>query len=509
MFNYLKSFLTLTFFIVCSQSANSFDLKSLTDKLQKDLGNKLQIPKSGSNSGSSNPLGGLMKNLNTNKAGSMGSMSQSSGTSSTGSMFGVTAEQLCTPRLGAVLKNLPTGKISDLASDFGNKSSDEISKIFKKLPNTRDEFIQNLDMYDGAFETKEVEKVFSAFISKRNIEEVSTLKALSGIKTGFSKDKKQIKADATFAYGLIHFFYSPSGANKELGIRLIKEAADSPDNIGALTLYGAWQFYGKNVSENIEKGNAAVLEGYNRATEKNGNTMVSGPFYQLKKIKYPENVFLKIAADGKNPYKSSYQNTLASASQMNKNVMAKLENSKRYDAKYAFWPTVVENQDFLNKIITKMIENKGLAKEIAPLKAKYEVYKTKTATVPDDLQALEEKRIINDQLVAIAQKAYSTSEAMDQQGKKQIKILHEQNDLLILKGERTALEVSASIFASGGFSLNNAMFKAMDLINSLRVNTCKVYTTVKSYAERTQVTLSEPLSAENVDDDMGDLDGTD
>jgi hypothetical protein len=131
MFNYLKSFFTITFFIVCSQSANSFDLKSLTDKLQKDLGNKLQIPKSGSNSGSSNPLGGLMKNLNTNKAGSMGSMSQSSGTSSTGSMFGVTAEQLCTPRLGAVLKNLPTGKISDLASDFGNKSSDEISKILK------------------------------------------------------------------------------------------------------------------------------------------------------------------------------------------------------------------------------------------------------------------------------------------------------------------------------------------------------------------------------------------
>ena len=52
--------------------------------------------------------------------------------------------------------------------------------------------------------------------------------------------------------------------------------------------------------------------------------------------------------------------------------MAELENSKRYDAKYGFWPTVVENQDFLNKIVTKMIESRGLAKEIAPLKAKYE-----------------------------------------------------------------------------------------------------------------------------------------
>jgi len=512
MLNYIKLFLTLTIFIVCSQSANSFDLKSLTDKLQKDLGNKLQIPKSGSNSGNSNPLGGLMKNLNTNKGGSsinMGSVSKGSGSSSTGSMFGVTAEQVCTPRLGAILKNLPSGNISDLGSDFGSKSSDEISKILNNLPNSnnRDQFVQNLNLYDGAFETKEVEKIFSAFITKRNINEVATLKALSGM-TSSNPNKKQIKVDATFAYGLIHFFYSPSGANKELGIRLIKQAAGTNNNIGALTLYGAWQFYGANVSENVRSGNNNALEGYNRAKKKNRNTNVSGPHYQLKKTKYPENIFLKIAGNNKNPNKSNYKNILAYASQVNKNVMAQLENSKRYDSKYGFWPTVVKSQDFLNKIVTQMIDNKGLGEKIAPLKAKYEVYKTKTATVPDDLQALEEKRIINDKLIAIAEKAYSNSEAMDEKGKKQIKILAKNNELLILKGERLGLEVGASILASG-FGLDNALFKAAGLMNNLRINTCKVYTTVQSYAKRTQVTLSEPLSAENVDDDPDDLGSTD
>jgi len=509
MFNYLKLFIIISLFIFSGQNAYSFDLKSLTDKIQKDIGNKLQVPKGGSNSGNSNPLGGLMKNLN-NKGGSsinMGNMSQSSGSSSAGSLFGVTAEQLCTPRLGGILKNLPSGKVSDLGADFGNKSSEEISQILKSSPNTRDEFIQNLNFYDGAFETKEVEKIFSAFISKRDINEVATLKALSGISPGFNKNKKQIKADATFAYGLIHFFYSPIGASKELGIRFIKEAAGTPNNIGALTLYGAWQFYGTNVSENIESGNANALEGYNRATEKNRSTNVTGPVYQLKKTKYPETIFLKIAGENKNPYKAQYQNQLAQASQMNKDVMAELQKSKKYDAVHGFWPTVVANQDYLNKVLTRMIENKGLGEKIKPLKAKYEVYKTKTAQVPSDLQALEEKRIINDQLVAIAQKAYSTSEAMDEKGKKQIKVLAKNNELLILKGEQTAMAVGASIFASG-FGLDNALFKAADLMNNLRVNTCTVYRTVHSYAERTKVTLSPPLTNENVDDEPDDMSGT-
>ena len=90
---------------------------------------------------------------------------------------------------------------------------------------------------------------------------------------------------------------------------------------------------------------------------------------------------------------------------------------------------------------------------------------------------------------------------MDEKGKKQIKVLAKNNELLILKGEQTAMAVGASIFASG-FGLDNALFKAADLMNNLRVNTCTVYRTVQSYAERTQVTLSPPLTNENVDDDL-------
>ena len=82
MKNFLKV-ITATFFSICfCYKTYAFDLKSLTDKIQKDIGNKLQIPKGGNSSGNSNPLGGMLKNLNKNKGGgsalNLGNMSQAS-----------------------------------------------------------------------------------------------------------------------------------------------------------------------------------------------------------------------------------------------------------------------------------------------------------------------------------------------------------------------------------------------------------------------------------------------
>ena len=87
-------------------------------------------------------------------------------------------------------------------------------------------------------------------------------------KTGFNKNKKQIKADALFAYGLVHYYLRDIGGKKNLGIQYISKATKGPDNIGALTVYGAWQFYGINVKQNIQSGNMNALTGYQRAGDK-------------------------------------------------------------------------------------------------------------------------------------------------------------------------------------------------------------------------------------------------
>ena len=505
MLRYLKLFIIVSFFVIIGQNAYSFDLKSLTDKIQKDIGNKLQVPKGGSNSGNNNPLGGLMKNLNKGGSStSMGNMTQNSqGSSSNGKL----AKGICEPNIDGILKGLPKGDVASLSSDFNNESIDQISSIIKLSPESPDRFVKTLDTYDGAFETKEVEELFSAFISKKSIDDLATLKALTGIKPGFNKNKKQIKADANFAYGLIHYYYHANGGNKQLGIKLIKEAAGTPNNIGALSLYGAWQFFGTNVGQNTESGNANALEGYNRAFEKNRATNVSGPLYQMKKIKYPEKIFLEIAANDRNPYKKQYQNQLAQASQMNKDVMNQLKQSEKYDQKSGWWPFIVSQQNRQHSIITKLGDNIGLAKKLKPLKAKYEVLKTKIAKDPTDAQTVEEMVIINQQLIDIVGKSFNSAEAVDQEGKKQIKILASDNELLILKNQSLALSVMADMLAQGGFGQGFfELTKMVEIIGGNRSIACKTYSGVKSYAKRTSIQLPEPLTNEDESDNFSSTD---
>ena len=508
MNNFLKVITTIFFSICFCYKTYAFDLKSLTDKIQKDIGNKLQVPKGGNSSGNSNPLGGMLKNLNKNKGGgsslNLGNMSQAS---SSGTGNKKLAKEMCEPNIAKILKGLPKGNISSLSSDFNNKSNDEISNILKTSPKSPDKFVQTIDTFDGAFETREVEEVFSAFLNTKSLDDLATLKALSGIKPGFQANKKQIKADASFAYGLVHYFYHANGGNKQLGINLIKQSANVPNNIGALSLYGAWQFNGINVKQNIESGNSNALEGYNRASQKNRDANASGPRYQMKKIKFPEKIFLELAADNRNPYKQQYQNQLAQATQMNKNVMKSLKNSEKYDKKSGWWPAVVAQQNRQNNILTKLGNNIGLAKKLKPLKAAYEVLKTKIAKDPTDSQTVEEMVIINQQLIDEVGKAFDSAEAVDAKGKKQIKVMAVDNELLLLKGRSLTFTIMGQILAQGGFDNMFETVKMVEILGQNRSISCKAYSGIKSYAKRTEIQLPKPLTNEDEENPFSSDDG--
>ena len=146
MNNFLKVIITSFFSICFCYKTYAFDLKSLTDKIQKDIGNKLQVPNGGNSSGNSNPLGGMLKNLNKNKGGgsslNLGNMSQAS---SSGTGNKKLAKEMCEPNIAKILKGLPKGNISSLSSDFNNKSTDEISNILKTSPKSPDKWLLSLD----------------------------------------------------------------------------------------------------------------------------------------------------------------------------------------------------------------------------------------------------------------------------------------------------------------------------------------------------------------------------
>ncbi len=486
-FNYI---LFSLLFITLTHNTYGFDLKSLTDKIQKDLGNKLQTPKGNNNS---NPLGGMLKGLNKNNITS--GAPSSNITTANSSNNQKNAKRVCGRTIPQTLKNLPEGNVKDLETDFG-KNSNQIIKILSSIPKKSDDpFVSSLKTFEGAFETSEIEKLFDIFIKTKDINTLSKIKAISLMDAGFNKNKKQMKADALFAYGLTHYYFRNVGGNRDLGIKLIKQAKGSPDNIGALTVYGAWQFYGLNVKQNINAGNMAALTGYQRADEKKRKLNQSGPFKGLKPFNYSEKIFFSMAADKRNPYREQYQSQLAQAQEMNKKVLEELAKSEKNDPKSGYWPFVVEIQNRQHDILDALAENLGLGKQLSELKAQYAVLASKVAT---DNSLVERMVIINQQMNERVQKALNTTKEVDEKGKLQIANLSHDNEVIILKNESLIASLMTNLIAQGGFGAGFYELTRISVIagksNSIA---CEVYTGVNSYASRTKITMPKPVTTEN------------
>ena len=491
MIKFIKNFFYIFLVLAISKNVYAFDLKSLTDKIQKDVGEKLKIPQT--NSGS-NPLGGMLKGLNQNKGSTM--MTTTGQSTSGASSNKKLAKGLCEPNIPQTIKNLPNANVSLVEKDF-SKSRNEIIKILNSIPSSsNDPYVSSLNTFDGAFETKEIEILFNSFLKNKSIDDLAKIRAIVDMKAGFNKNKKQIKADAIFAYGLVHYYLRDNGGKKDLGLKYIKQAAAGPDNIGALTVYGAWQFYGINVPQNIQAGNMSALTGYQRADEKKRQLNTTGPFKGLNAFKWAETVFFEIAADNRNPYKDQYQSQLARARQMNKEVMAELAKSKKNDPKSGWWPFVVAQQNRQHAILNALGENLGLGEQLSELKAQYAVLASKVAS---DNKLVERMVIINEEMNLRVQKALNSTKTVDQQGKIQIANLAHDNEVLILQNHNFMLSLMANMMAGGGFG--GAGFYELTKIVGVAGKTekvaCEVYSGVKSYASRTSITLPKPVTTEN------------
>ena len=281
-----------------------------------------------------------------------------------------------------------------------------------------------------------------------------------------------------------------------MGINYIKQAMSGPDNIGALTVYGAWQFFGINVKQNIQAGNMSALTGYQRAGDKKLKLNQDGPFKGLKTFKWAEKVFFTIADDKRNPYKAQYQSQLARAAQMNKSVMAELSKSQKNDPKSGWWPFVISQQNRQHAILDELGQNLGLGNQLSELKAQYAVLASK---VSSDNKLVERMVIINEEMNLRVQKALNSSKAVDEKGKIQIANLAHDNEVLIMKNQSFVLSLMANMLAGGGFG--GAGFYELTKITAVAGGNekiaCEVYSGVKSYASRTNITMPKPVTTEN------------
>jgi len=469
----------------------AFDLKSLTDKIQKDIGSKLNIPNTSSSS--TNPLGGMLKGTNQNNNKIQSSSTNVSRAKNNNKL----AQGICEPNIPQSVRNYPKGDIALVEKDFGKKQND-IIKILNSVPNSNDDpYVSSLKTFDGAFDSRDIEVIFNNFLRTKSINDLSKLRAIANMKVGFSKNKKITKSDASFAYGLIHYYFRNSGGNKNLGISYIKNAAGTSSSIGALTVYGAWQFYGINVKQNINSGNSNTLEAYNRASEKKrGLDVPQGKFEGLNPFPFAQKVFYEIAADNRNPYRAQYQENLQRAKRINQQVMAELSKSEKYDQKSGWWPFIIDIQNNQHEILIALGENLGLGEQLSELKAQYAVLASK---VSQDNKLVERMVIINQAMNDRVQKALQSSKTLDEQGKIQIANLSHDNEVLILKNHSFVFSLMGNIMAGGGFGGigTGELFKMTGIAGGTKKVACEVYSGIKSYASRTSITLPKPVTTEN------------
>jgi hypothetical protein len=123
MFNIYKILFFVFILFSTNQNVNAFDLKSLTEKIQKDIGSKLAVP----DSGGSNPLGGMLKGLNQNKSNPSTNLTTGNSSNSGGSTK--LAKGICEPNIPQTIKNLPKGNNAQVESDFGKKQNEIIKNI--------------------------------------------------------------------------------------------------------------------------------------------------------------------------------------------------------------------------------------------------------------------------------------------------------------------------------------------------------------------------------------------
>ena len=192
-----------------------------------------------------------------------------------------------------------------------------------------------------------------------------------------------------------------------------------------------------------------AMDGYNRAFDK--NLRVNTPqdkFHQMNKFTFGEKIFLEIAGDNKNPYKSQYQSQLAQAEQIQKEIDAELARSTKYDRKSGWFPLIIRQQNRQHDLLSRIGEEfLGFADEFASLKAKYLTLKGK---VSNDNKLIERMVMINKEMAEKISKALERKNKADERGQKIISNLNHDNEIMIMQNHKLGLSMVSSVFSGNG-----------------------------------------------------------
>lgn len=381
--------------------------------------------------------------------------------------------------------------MSGLEKDFG-KSSDELATMFGQDNQTELPYILNLKQYADAFDGPEIKEAFNNFLN--NGYDVRYLALIR--EHSLKKDHRLTwvrKADALFAYGLVHVYYQNVGGNAAKGYKLIRKAADPKFNhtqYGATYIEGTRRYNGYGMEVNLGTASRYMGDAYRRASNRSDNLALIIQAEFLRMVKEPDF-----------PYKKLYADLLEASDSMRQALEQQYSASAR-----SANPVILEKSRKLavmrNDLLLEIGTIAGMGKDLEEFKVRAKQLKAESKS---SNSIVEETIILGDGFSEKLKTRLGTLEKMDEQGLAKLETVHQGNEKLLY----TTAKLAVGWFSYQGFQVASGtsgglnMFETVEILRNLDGMTnrmCEVREAIIGFAKRTEVTIDSAKTDEFQDD---------
>lgn len=388
--------------------------------------------------------------------------------------------RMCNGKKLDIYKKLQKPNLKKLEKSFG-MSVDQIEAMLQQPSGSGLPYIPNLDIVKFGFDSPEITELFENFISNPNVNDLAVLLATSE-KSSFDKKAQVITADAMFAYGVLHLHYSRVGGNSKIGEKLLKEAAKK-NQYGARYIEGMRWYYGYGRSPNLTNAATWMRPSYEIAETKKDifSDVIVNTFYEI--VFHPNY-----------PQRDLYVELMANAQQARANLVQEFNNNNVPSSAMLFRQQAIDLLVWRSEILIELGEILEMGNEV-------EAYRL---TVQDIVNKSNMDTILNELMVVSNAFQQETEielakfNQLESAGLQKLQALHDNNADLIahsytygIMNAGVTLLIFMNTDAGREQFANPDFLKLMDVIGAMRVNACRVYNGINTYAENTNFEIKE------------------
>lgn len=365
-----------------------------------------------------------------------------------------------------------------VTKDF-NKNESQIRDMLKLSSKVNLPYLTTLDQYVQAFNSEEVTELFSNFVRSPNTRDLSIMASTMN-RQSFDKKKKNIAADARFAYGLVHLFFHNVGGNKALGDKLIKEAAKK-DQYGARFIEGLRWARGYGRSANLKKAASWMRPAYELSAKRDGDLaqIIENEFFNI--ILHPNYVNRDMYVDliqAAEEQRQSLEQQLAQGSGSASHTT--LLKSDIFDLTVTRGQLLIELADITNAGVN-IEKYKAVFVELSNQSNPSVTTVTELLVVTDNFQ---------NTLVTQLKKV----EVLESDVMPKVQTLFTRTENYVGDAYKVGLMFGFVSISSGGTDINNDTIKLVAEIGGMRVNACNLRQGIIDFSSRTNVEL-KPTNA--------------